>query len=169
MSIKLKTTSFSKYVSVFVLIFTLLILSAGCQKKAEQPEGEKANKDTSNVMKPEQPKPDTTAMVDTTKKYPDLTGTWTGTFESHAATFKITEQNKADFKANLSVSYRQPMNKKVSGKIDLSTQKITMNDVEKSRTKSAYSGILSDDGKKISGTSTMKIGGSKAKFTFTKK
>ena len=169
MSRKTIKLSFKTYMPFLILLSSLIVFSAGCEKKAEKPEGENAAKDTTNMVASEQSNADTTAKADTTKQYPDLTGTWTGTFESHAATLKVTEQNGADFKANLSVAYRQPMNKKVSGKLDLSTKQVTMADAEKSRTESSYSATLSDDGTKISGTSTMKVGGTKSKFTFTKK
>jgi hypothetical protein len=158
-------TSLSKYLSVVFLITSLILLSAGCQKKAEKPEGENMMKDTTNT---EQPKTDTTAMAETTN-YPDLIGTWTGTFESHGATFKVTEQDGGDFKASLTVAYRQPMNKSISGVIDPATKKITMKDDVKSRNEAAYTAELSDNGDKISGTSTLKVGGNKAGFTFKKK
>jgi hypothetical protein len=153
----------SRYLPILFLIGSLVILSAGCEKKAEKPEGENASKDTMNMVMPEEPKPDTL------KKYPDLTGTWTGSFESHGATFKITEQKDSTFMASLTVAYRQPMNKSISGTIDLSSNKITMKDVEKSRTESTYKAELSGDGQKISGTSTLKISGNKANFSFKKK
>ena len=158
-------TSLSKYFSVLFLITSLVLISAGCEKKAEKPEGESTMKDTTNMAQPET---DTTAMADTSMQYPDLMGTWTGTFESHGATLKITEQNNENFKASLTVQYREPMNKTISGTIE-SDNKISMKDVEKSRSEATYSASLSEDGKKITGTSTLKINGNKANFTFTKK
>ena len=152
-------TSLSKYFSVLFLITSLVLISAGCEKKAEKPEGESTMKDTTNMAQPEN---------DTTAQYPDLTGTWTGTFESHGATLKITEQNNENFKASLTVQYREPMNKTISGTIE-SDNKISMKDEEKSRSEATYSASLSEDGKKITGTSTLKINGNKANFTFTKK
>ena len=152
-------TSLSKYFSVLFLITSLVLISAGCEKKAEKPEGESTMKDTTNMAQPEN---------DTTAQYPDLTGTWTGTFESHGATLKITEQKNENFKASLTVQYREPMNKTISGTIE-SDNKISMKDEEKSRSEATYSASLSEDGKKITGTSTLKINGNKANFTFTKK
>ena len=154
-------TSLSKYLSVLFLIGSLIVLSAGCEKKAEKPEGDNVSTDTTNMAEPE---------VDTTKvEYPDLTGTWTGTFESHTATFKVTGQDGSDFSANLTVAYRQPMNKTISGIIDPETNKITMKDDVKSRTEATYAAELSSDGKTISGTSTLKVRGGTANFTFKKK
>ena len=84
---KATKASLSKYLSVLVLVSSLIIISAGCEKKT--PEGESTMKDTTNMVQP-----DTTAMADTTQKYPDITGTWTGKFESHSATLKISDQNE---------------------------------------------------------------------------
>jgi len=157
-------TSLSKYISVLILIGSLVVLSAGCEKKAEKPEGEKGSGDTTNMAEPQQ------SEVDTAKvEFPDLTGTWTGSFESHGATFKVTGQDGSDFNATLTVAYRQPMNKSISGIIDPETNKITMKDDVKSRNEATYSAELSSDGKTISGTSTLKVDGNKASFTFKKK
>ncbi len=159
-------TSLSKYISVLILISSLVVLSAGCQKNAEKPEGETTKKDTTNMV---QPGTDTTAAADTTKKYPDLTGTWTGKFENHSATLKITEQHNENFKANLSVSYREPMNKTISGTITRESNKMTMKDDTKSRYDASYNATLSEDMKKISGTAHFKVDGNNESFTFTKK
>ncbi len=45
-------TSLSKYLSVLILISSIVVLSAGCEKKAEKPEGESTMKDTTNMAKP---------------------------------------------------------------------------------------------------------------------
>jgi hypothetical protein len=158
-------TSLSKYLSVLFLVASIVIISSGCEKKTETPEGEKTMKDTTKMV---QPGTDTTAAADTTKKYPELTGTWTGKFESHGATLKITEQNKENFKGSLTVQYREPLNKTISGTIS-ADNKISMKDEVKSRTEANYSASLSEDGTKITGTSTLKLDGNKANFTFTKK
>lgn len=157
-------TSFSRYISVLFLIGSLVVLTTGCEKKAEKAEGAKTTEDTTNMAQPEQPAADTMQTV-----YPDLIGTWTGKFESHAATFKITGQDGEDFSASLTVAYRQPMNKTISGTIDPKTNQIAMKDNEKSRNEASYKAELSADGNKITGVSTLKINGNKANFTFTKK
>jgi hypothetical protein len=157
-------TSLSKYLSVLFLTVALVVLTAGCEKKSEKPGGESNTADTTGTMQTEQTPADTMET-----EYPDLIGTWTGKFESHAATFKITGQDGGDFTANLTVAYRQPMNKAISGIIDPQTNKITMKDNEKSRNEASYTAELSEDGKKITGVSTLKIDGNKANFTFTKK
>jgi len=159
-------TSLSKYLSVLILISSLVVISAGCQKNAEKPEGETTQKDTTNMV---QPSPDTTAAADTTKKYPDLTGTWTGKFQSHNATLKISDQKDENFKASLSVAYRDPMNKTISGTINPETNKVSMSDDVKSRREATYTATLSEDGKKLSGTAHFKVDGNNENFTFTKK
>ena len=159
-------TSLSKYLSVLILISSLVVISAGCQKNAEKPEGETTQKDTTNMV---QPSPDTTAVADTTKKYPDLTGTWTGKFQSHNATLKISDQKDENFKASLSVAYRDPMNKTISGTINPETNKVSMSDDVKSRREATYTATLSEDGKKLSGTAHFKVDGNNENFTFTKK
>jgi len=159
-------TSLSKYLSVLIIISSLVVISAGCQKNAEKPEGETTQKDTTNMV---QPSPDTTAAADTTKKYPDLTGTWTGKFQSHNATLKISDQKDENFKASLSVAYRDPMNKTISGTINPETNKVSMSDDVKSRREATYTATLSEDGKKLSGTAHFKVDGNNENFTFTKK
>lgn len=156
-------TSLSKYIPVMFLIGSLVVLSSGCEKKAEKAEGAKTTEDTTSMGQPEQPATDTMKT-----EYPDLVGTWTGKFESHTATFKITGQDGEDFSANLTVAYRQPMNKTISGTIDPATNQIVMKDNGKSRNEATYKAELSADGKKITGVSTLKIDGNKANFTFTK-
>ena len=161
---KIALTSLSKYLSILFLTGSLVVLTAGCEKKAEKSEGEKPAADTTNMMQSEQTPADTMET-----EYPDLIGTWTGTFESHTATFKINGQDGGDFTASLTVAYRQPMNKTISGIVDPQTNKITMKDDVKSRNEASYTAELSEDGKKITGVSTLKIDGNKANFTFTKK
>ncbi len=160
---KATKASLSKYISVLFLVSSLIIISAGCEKKAEKPEGENTMTDTTKMVQP-----DTTAKADTTKKYPDITGTWTGKFESHSATLKISDQKDENFTAYLTVQYREPMNKAISGNFQ-ADNKISMKDGVKSRSEATYDATLSDDGMKITGTSTLKLNGSKANFTFNKK
>jgi hypothetical protein len=163
---KVTKTSFSKYLYVLILIGSLVVLSAGCEKKAEKPEGESTMKDTTKMAMPET---DTTAKVDTAKMFPDLTGTWTGKFQSHAATMKITEQKMENFKASLTVAYREPMNKSIVGTYNPDTKQLTMKDASKSRLETSYIPKLSDDMKKITGTAHFIVDGNTVNFTFTKK
>ncbi len=165
---KPKSTSFRKYFPFFIILLVIVVLSGGCQKKAEQPSGE-VKKDTTHVVTPAQPKVDTTAKVDTTKKYPDLTGTWTGSFQAHSATLKISDQSGENFKAKLSVAYREPMLKTISGIIKPESNKLTMKDVIKTRYEASYIADLSRDGKQLSGTAHFKIDGKDVNFTFKRK
>ena len=162
-------TSFRKYISVSILILSVFVFSAGCEKKAEKPEGTTNSKDTTSMGTTAQTGPDSTTMVDTTKQYPDLTGTWTGKFQSHGATLKVTEQHDENFKASLSVAYREPMNKTVIGTYNPETNILTMKDGAKSRYETSYNVKLSDDMKKISGTAHFLVDGNTVNFTFTKK
>jgi hypothetical protein len=159
------TTSSGKLFSVIIL-FSLIIIMSGCQKKTEQPTGE-TKKDTTQVVTPQQP--DTTAKTDTTKKYPDLTGTWTGSFQSHNATLKISDQNGENFKASLNIAYREPMQKTISGTIKPETNKVNMRDAVKTRYEASYVADLSKDGKQLSGTAHFKVDGNDVNFTFKKK
>jgi PBP1b-binding outer membrane lipoprotein LpoB len=157
-------TSLSKYLSILFLTGVLVVLTTGCEKKTEKPGGENNTVDTTSTTQTEQTPADTMET-----EYPDLVGTWTGKFESHTATFKVTGQDGGDFSASLTVAYREPMNKTISGIIDPATNTITMKDDVKSRNESSYTAELTEDGKKITGVSTLKINGNKANFTFTKK
>lgn len=159
------TTSAGKLFSVIIL-FSLVLIISGCQKKTEQPTGE-TKKDTSHVVTPQQP--DTTAKADTTKKYPDLTGTWTGSFQAHNATLKISDQTGENFKASLNVAYREPMQKTISGTIKPETNKVNMRDVVKTRYEASYVADLTKDGKQLSGTAHFKVDGKDVNFTFKKK
>ena len=163
---KATKTSLSKYFSVLFLIISLITISAGCEKKAEKPEGESTMNDTTNMA---QPGTDTTAMADTSMQYPDLTGTWTGKFQSHNATLKISDQQDENFKGNLSIAYREPMNKAISGNLEPEGNKVSMKDEAKSRNEATYTATLSDDGKKLSGTAHFKVDNYDVNFTFTKK
>lgn len=158
------TTSISKLFSIIILIISFVLLTSGCQKKAEQPAGE-IKKDTTHVITPA----DTTAKADTTKKYPDLTGTWTGSFQSHSATLKISDQNGEKFKGNLSIAYREPMQKTISGTIKPESNKVNMRDEVKTRYEASYVADLSKDGKQLSGTAHFKVDGNDVNFTFKKK
>ncbi len=159
------TTSVSKLLSFIILIVSFVLLTSGCQKKTEQPGGE-TKKDTTHVVSP---KVDTTAKIDTTKKYPDLTGTWTGSFQSHNATLKISDQNGEKFKGSLSIAYREPMQKTISGTIKLENNKVNMRDEVKTRYEASYIADLSKDGKQLSGTAHFKVDGNDVNFTFKKK
>jgi len=134
------------------------------KKKAEKAEGAKGTEDTTNMAQPEQ------AAADTMKtEYPDLVGTWTGTFQSHGATLKITGQDGEDFEGSLTVAYREPMIKSISGSIDPGTHKIAMKDKSKSRLETTYDVKISEDMSKIYGTAYYIVDKKTVNFTFIKK
>ncbi|MGE5439799.1 MAG: hypothetical protein ACM3UR_08070 [Bacteroidota bacterium] len=155
---------FAKSTLSLVLLFSLIV-STGCGKKQEQPKQNVQQGDTTKMA-------DTTKKADTTAKtaaVPDLKGTYRGTFDQRSTTLKITEQNGNDFKGSITINYRQVINQQVSGTFDPATKKFTMQDLLHSRFQGKYAGKVSDDMKKLSGTFTMSLDGSKFNFNLAKK
>lgn len=153
-----------KVKALLSLFLIVVLFIAGCQKK-EEPKAPENAPQTQTVTPP---------PVDTVKavpevKIPDLVGTWTGTFDSRATTLKITEQTETAFKGSITINYREVINQKVSGKLNLETKEVSMNDQLHSRFAGSYFGKLSEEGDKYSGTFTMKVDKSKFKFSLTKK
>lgn len=157
-------TSLSKYLSVLFLTGALVVITAGCEKKSEKPGGENNSADTAGTMQSEQTPADTMET-----EYPDLIGTWTGTFQSHSATLKITGQDGEIFEANLAVQFRDLVNKTLTGTVDPATHKINMKDKVKTRYEATYSAKLSDDMSKITGTAYYIVDKNTVSFSFTKK
>lgn len=158
--------------SVTAIFFTFSVLLTGCQKKQEQPQQQttQTQQDTTANKAADTTKTDTSNKGATTKaNVPDVQGTWSGTFDQRAATLKINQMNGNDFKGTMRINYREVINQQVSGKIDPATKKVTMKDLLHSRYQGKYSGKLSDDMKKLSGTFTMDLDGSKLNFSLTKK
>lgn len=153
--------------TIVVLLFTLL-LSAGCQKKQEQQQQTQKQADTTAV-KDTAKKADTTEKATQQAQAADLKGTWRGTFDQRPTTLKITEQNGNDFKGSITINYRQVINQQVSGTFDPATKRLTMKDLLHSRFQGKYAGKVSDDMKKLSGTFTMALDGSKFNFNLAKK
>lgn len=160
---------FSKSI-IPVLLLISLFVSAGCQKKQEQPQQQTTTQqgDTTKMADTTK-KADTTAKAEKKAEVPDLKGTWSGKFDQRATTLKITEQNGNDFKGNITINYREVINQQVSGTIDPTTKKVSMKDLLHSRFQGKYSGKVSDDMKKLSGTFTMDLDGSKFNFNLSKK
>lgn len=113
-------------------------------------------------------KPDKTETEQQTA-VPDITGTWTGTFDQRPTTLNITQQDNIEFKGKITINYREVINQEVSGKIDPDKNTVTMKDLLHSRYRGKYSGKLSDDKTRYSGTFTMDLDGSKINFSLTKK
>ncbi len=150
---------------ILLLSFGFYLTSVtGCKKEAEKP-----------VEKQEQQAKTTPPPVDTPKvvekpkiEYPDLIGKWTGTLYNRQASLKITKQDTTSFSGSLTIFFRENINQQVSGKLNMSNNKITMSDLVHNKTMGRYSGKLSEDGKTMSGTFTMNIDKKNYNFNFVK-
>ena len=153
---------FKLFILLFAGVFSILYLT-GCEQKTDKPEDieeEEILIDTSNV----QPADTMQAEEDTVV---DLTGRWTGTFDQRSTTLNITEHNETEFKGTITISYRDPLTKAVSGKFDNEKKEFTMADTQHGRYKGNYKGKFEDG--KISGTFTMDLDGKNYSFNLTKK
>jgi len=152
------------------LIFIAVIAFIGCEKKTEQQQGEVKSENVSpdtisSVSTPEVGEP----VVEETVTIPDVTGTWTGTFDKRATTLKITEQTDSSFSGKITINYREVINQEVKGNISPASMKISMKDQLHSRYQGKYKGKLSEDGKTFSGTFTMDLDGKQFAFNLNKK
>ncbi len=154
-----------------VLLFAFFTILVGCQKKEQSPMNETKNetKVDSQAVKQEQENKIDSIAAEKKEMIPDLTGTWTGTFDRRATTLKITEQNGSEFQGKITINYREVINQKISGSIDPKTSVVKMKDLLHSRFQGKYNGKLSDANKKIEGTFTMDLDGSKFQFSLKKK
>jgi len=135
---------------VFILLLILTVVTYfGCEKKTEE------NSDMDN------PKIET--------KAPDITGKWTGIFDSQTAVLDITEQTDSSFSGKINISYRQAINQEVKGTFSPTTLKMTMTDQLQSRFQGVYNGSLSKEADNFSGTFTLNNDGSKYSFNLNKK
>ncbi|RJP68564.1 MAG: hypothetical protein C4539_08750 [Ignavibacteriales bacterium] len=158
----------SKQISLFILfLFTGFIVSVqtGCKKEAEKPvDKTEVQKDTTTPAKVDTPK-----VVEQPKvEYPDLLGKWSGTLYKRQASLKITKQDTTSFSGSLTIFFRENISQQVSGKLNMSNNKITMSDLVHNKMMGRYSGKLSEDGKTMSGTFTMNADKSQHNFNFVK-
>lgn len=166
-----KVTAGLTALAVTAIFLTASFLISGCQKKQEQPQQQTTTRTDTTAGKAA----DTTKAADTANKaankanVPDLQGTWRGQFDNRATTLKINQVDGNNFKGSITINYRQVINQQVSGTIDPATKKVTMKDLLHSRFQGKYSGKLSDDMKKLSGTFTMNLDGTKFNFSLAKK
>ena len=100
---------------------------------------------------------------------PDIKGTYSGTFDKRSTVLKITEQTDSSFSGKITINYRQVINQDVKGSFSPTTKKMTMKDQLHSRYQGKYTGKLSDDMTKFSGTFTMDLDGKQFSFNLTKK
>lgn len=147
-----------------VLILTVLTFSffAGCGKQ----EAPKQEEQAAETVKPPV---DTTSQPVEEKKVLDLKGTYTGIFDSHASTLKITEQTDNKFSGSIVINYREVVNQKISGELNEEKISITMKDMLHSRYAGTYTAKLSENGKKLSGTFTQNVDKTKFSFSLNKK
>lgn len=155
-----------KLFSFIILIFA--ILSVGCGKKEEKKTEEKPKTEmtkNAETNKPaEQPKPE-----QNTPAIADLKGTYTGVFDNRPTTLVITEQTEKAFKGKITINYREVINQEISGEFNPETKSVTMKDMIHSRYAGKYSGKLSEDLTKLSGTFSMNVDGTKLNFNLSKK
>lgn len=153
------------------IIFIALIAFIGCEKKTEQQNEMSADDISPDTISTVNPPSDTEIEPDGEQMItiPDVTGTWTGTFDKRATTLKITEQTDSSFSGKITINYREVINQEVKGTIHPSSMKMTMADQLHSRYRGKYNGTLSEDGKTFSGTFTMDLDGSKFSFNLIKK
>ena len=153
--------------SVFIVSFLLTVsILVGCQNKSNKPENASSQSSAGNNK--ESKLPDSISTKNENSG-PNLIGTWTGKFEQRAAYLNITDQSGNEFHASIKINYRQPINQKISGKIDPKTLKVTMQDLLHSRYQGNYIAKLSSDYKELSGTFTKNLDHKSFSFDFTKK
>jgi len=155
-----------KLSSLFILFTAVLLISFGTGCGEKERETPQTGEDTTTMMNGEM---DTTSQMDdsitvTKETVPDITGTWSGSFDRRATTLKITEQDSSTFKGNITINYRDVINQQVSGEIDLEKNTFTMNDLLHHRFAGTYSGSISDDYKSLEGTFTGKTDNRKVQF-----
>ncbi|MBZ0199180.1 MAG: hypothetical protein K8H86_04880 [Ignavibacteriaceae bacterium] len=165
-------------ISVFltVLLFTASINFLGCEtKKEEKPvvvnvDSIKAvvAQQIADSIAMAQQIADSIAMAEKAR-VPDMMGKWTGALDGKATTLTITEQTENKFSGTIVINFRNVSNKTVSGTIDVENNKISMRDTQKFRYAGTYSGKLSDDKTKFSGTFTIPADNNNFSFSLTKK
>ena len=148
-----------------VLILTVLTFSffVGCGKQ----EAPKQEEQAAETVKP--PVDTTTQPVEEKEVVLDLKGTYTGVFDSHNTTLKITDQTETKFSGSITINFREVIKQKISGELNQEKMTITMKDMLHSRYAGTYSAKLSEDGKKLSGTFTQNVDKTKASFSLNKK
>jgi hypothetical protein len=141
---------------ILLLAAVMIIFSMGCGER-------KTGDDKTTEIT------DTTAIEEEVVKVPDLTGTWTGSFDRRATTLKITEQDSSTFKGNITINYRDVINQQVSGKLDLEKNTFTMNDLLHHRFAGSYVGSISEEYTTMEGTFTGKTDNRKVQFNLKRK
>ncbi len=153
---------------IFILFIAAILVYNGCQSKKEEaksPEEKTTQVDTQTVKNQPVLKP---AEKEETK-IPDITGTWTGKFDSRATTLKITSQDSTSFKGKITIHYREVINQEVKGTFNPDKMTVNMSDQLHSRYMGKYAAKLSSDMKNLTGTFTLNVDKKKLNFNLTKK
>lgn len=159
------TLRFKAIGSVLVFLTALTFFAAGCDTAKEE-------KPADGDLRPDTTITDTTQQADTTqqvKQLPDLKGKWTGTLDGRATTLTISEQNENEFSGTIVIQYREVSTKAVSGTANFEEGTVKMRDTERFRYAGTYSGKLSEDNTKISGSFTITADNKSFPFSLTKK
>jgi PBP1b-binding outer membrane lipoprotein LpoB len=154
-----------KRLILFSLMLSFVVFVSCTSNKEEKQEQKPAQEKAVNV------KVDTVQTMAEEEKTPEninLLGTWTGTFDQRNTTLKITSQNGNDFEGSITINYREVINQKVKGSVNPETKTFTMTDQLHSRYAGSYSGKISDDGGKLSGTFTQNVDKTKILFNLKK-
>lgn len=175
-------SNFLKSIKGFSVFLTVLFLTAsinflGCEtKETKEPSDAQAKLDSIAAVEAQQTADsiakqvaDSIALAEQQALIPDMIGKWTGALDGRATTLTITEQNENTFSGTIIINYRQVSNKAVSGTIDVESYQISMRDTQKFRYAGTYSGKLSYDKTKFSGTFTIPVDNNSFSFSLTKK
>jgi hypothetical protein len=164
----IKNLSINKLLTLVILSVSLFF--AGCEKKTEQQQSEMKSESVSTDTISSESEPGVSEpVVEVKGSIPDIKGTYTGTFDKRATTLTITEQTDSSFSGKITINYRDVINQEIKGTFSPTTLKMNMTDQLHSRYMGKYSGILSKDGKILSGTFIMNHDGSKFSFNLIKK
>ena len=109
-------------------------------------------------------------LADQNSKYESLVGNWKGTFDNTPATLEITEANKNEMLATISVNYKKPLTENLKGGLNLETKSFHFNDLNPNNgiLDGRYSGDFTDDFTSFSGTYQNSQTRKQVKFSFKK-
>jgi len=164
----------SKIKLLIVLLLAFNIFFTGCTKKdkpVNQPDTTKqVSTDTSKHSQDSSKTKDTTKTDSVeVKKTVSLLGTWQGKVANYNATLKVTNQNGNQFSGSVVVNYRNVATHNVTGTFNPENGAINMADTDQTRSAGVYAGMVSPNGRSISGNFTEKLkGGITVKFSFNK-
>ncbi|MDO8548556.1 MAG: hypothetical protein Q7S39_00190 [Ignavibacteria bacterium] len=157
---------FNKIILIICSV-TIVFFMIGCEKtnqKTSDQENQKNEEAQEEKVATSEPAEELPKII-----IPDLKGSWSGVFDGRSTTLTITEQDSTTFKGNITINYRNPVNQRISGTINPEDNTISMKDLLKSRFQGNYSGKLSEDKNKFSGTFTMILDKSRYNFSLDRK